>query len=69
MVWRIPFDWLGGGGTSAKPIRINVVRTMPVPGKEGVASCSWAQRDPVRGRLVWSVLNPATDFGWLRFGE
>ena len=69
VIWRIPFDWLGGGGPDARPIRVNVIRTMPIPGKGGTASCSWAQREPVRGRLVWGVLNPATDFGWLRFED
>jgi len=66
MGWRIPLDWLGGGGMGARAIRVNVIRTMPIPGREGVASCSWAKREPVKGRLVWGVLNPATDFGWLR---
>lgn len=65
-ILQIPFQWLGrGNGTKLKPIRINVVRTMPVPGKEGTAINSWADMQPVKGRLVWSYLNPATDFGWL----
>jgi hypothetical protein len=65
---RIPLGWLGvRKGARPKPMRINVVRTMPVRGREGTAWCSWAHRQPCKGRLVWGFLNPATDFGWLRF--
>jgi hypothetical protein len=67
-VLRVPFKWLGlDDRKKRKPIRINVVRTLPVPGKAGQTSCSWAKREPAQGRLVWGFHNPATDFGWLRF--
>ena len=69
-VLRIPFSWLSSSNTpKRKPMRINVVRTMSLPKKEGVAFCSWAHQEPVKGRLVWGHLNPATDFGWLRFDD
>jgi hypothetical protein len=56
-----------GGAKGLAPLRINVERALPVPGKEGAASASWAKKVPARGRLVWGYLNPATDFGWLLF--
>ncbi|NLB96742.1 MAG: hypothetical protein GX785_13660 [Armatimonadetes bacterium] len=67
-VLRLPLSWLGRGGAKGlAPLRINVERALPVPGKEGAASASWAKKVPARGRLVWGYLNPATDFGWLLF--
>ena len=65
VIVRIPFAWLGYEGKRPKALRVNVVRSLPIA-SEGAASVSWAVREPVRGRLVWSTLNPATDFGWLR---
>ena len=69
VVLRVPFAWLGSELQRGvrRPLRVNVVRTLPIA-SEGAGSVSWARREPVRGRLVWSTLNPATDFGWLRFG-
>ncbi len=68
--WRgeltVPLAWLRPRLADRwRPLRVNVVRTMPVAGAEGVALCSWAAQRPVQGRLVWGTLNPATDFGWL----
>jgi len=66
---RLPFQALGLTGTAAHrgPIRINVELTRPLAGQEGTAICSWVKTQPVKGRLDWGYLNPATDFGWLRF--
>lgn len=65
---EIPLAWLRSDSDALfRPLRINVVRTMPIPDKEGTAFCSWARQEPAKGRLVWGTLNPATDFGWLRF--
>ena len=67
-VLRIPLRWLDrGGARGTRPMRINVARTLSEPGKEGSAISSWANLQPVRGRLVWGYLNPDTDFGWLLF--
>lgn len=70
--WRawmaVPFEWLGGPAPR-KPVRANVLWNVPAPDDQGQLSLSWAQRQPVKGRLVWRCLNPATDFGWLRFGR
>ena len=67
-VLEIPLPWLRPDSDALfRPLRINLVRAMPIPGKGGTALCSWARQEPVKGRLVWGTLNPATDFGWLRF--
>ncbi len=67
-VLRIPIRWLRPEARGKwSPMRVNIMRSMPVPGKEGTAICSWAERTPVKGRLDWDTLNPATDFGWLKF--
>lgn len=67
VVVRLPWDWLGlpPRGRSRR-LRVNVVRSLPLPEAPGSGSVSWAERQPCRGRLVWGTLNPATDFGWLR---
>ena len=65
---RIPFAWLGLGARR-RPLRLNVVRSLPLPGKPGTALCSWAAAKPTKGRLVWGFLDPATGFGWLRFAK
>jgi len=66
LVLRLPLKWLGRGeAASMKPMRLNLARTMPVPGRPGTAISSWAPMQPAKGRLVWGYLNPATDFGWL----
>ncbi len=68
IILRIPFAWLGRRGLEARhPLRLNVVRTMPGPGKTGLALNSWAEMKPTKERLVWEYLNPATDFGWVSF--
>lgn len=64
VVLAIPYAWLGSADGTASP-RVNVVRSLPVD-SPGSASVSWAERVPLKGRLVWGTLNPATDFGWLR---
>jgi hypothetical protein len=69
LILAIPFRWLGRtGAVRRKPIRVNVVRTLPLPGKPGTGSCSWADATPAKGRLVWGFLNPDKNFGWLQFG-
>jgi hypothetical protein len=65
----IPLAWLRPRASDRRrPLRINVVRSMPPLGAEGPAHCSWARQEPVQGRLVWGTLNPAADFGWLVLG-
>jgi len=65
---KISWQWLQQKpGRKPKPIRINVLRVLPIKSAPGVAECSWAPRQPAQGRLVWGDLNPATDFGWLLF--
>ncbi len=63
-VVRLPFDWLGMTARQDR-LRVNVVRSAPI-GEPGSASVSWTERQPIRGRLVWGTVNPATDYGWLR---
>lgn len=69
VILQLPFRALGLTGHNAlrMPIRINVVLSRPLAGQEGTALCSWVKTQPAKGRLVWGYLNPATDFGWLRF--
>ncbi len=63
---RLPLEWLRAARQRRwQPLRLNVVRSMPIPGQDGTAHCSWAPQQPVQGRLVWGTLNPATDYGWL----
>ncbi|OGV67565.1 MAG: hypothetical protein A3K19_13465 [Lentisphaerae bacterium RIFOXYB12_FULL_65_16] len=70
VILTIPFRWLRRTGAArTKPIRVNVVRTLPLPGKPGTGICSWADAQPAKGRLVWGFLNPDKNFGWLKFGE
>ncbi|NSW56932.1 MAG: hypothetical protein HPY44_13045 [Armatimonadetes bacterium] len=65
----LPWEVLGAkAARRPKPLRVNVIRQLPIDSAPGVAACSWALREPVKGRLVWGDLNPATDFGWLQFG-
>lgn len=66
---RVPFKWLGvsGNGTRRKAIRFNVIWNCSLAKKPGAKFCSWVKTQPVKGRLVWNYLNPATDFGWLIF--
>ena len=65
---RLPWEFLGQQpGGQPHPVRVNVLRHLPIASAPGGAECSWAQREPAKGRLVWGDLNPATDFGWLRF--
>ena len=64
---RIPFGWLGRRAPQA--LRIDIVGQLPIAEAPGVASVSWAEHQPVKGRLIWGALNPATDFGWLRLGR
>lgn len=69
-VVRLTHAWLGQKrGRRPRPFRVNVMRVCPIAGPPGTADCSWARREPARGRLVWGTLNPATDFGWLRFRQ
>ncbi len=65
---RVPFAWLGLGARR-RPLRLNVVRSMPLAGQPGTALCSWAEDQPAKGRLVWGTLDPATGFGWLSFAK
>lgn len=66
---RLPWEVLGvTASRRPKPLRVNVIRHLPIDSVPGVAECSWALREPGKGRLVWGDLNPATDFGWLRLG-
>jgi len=67
----IPFDWSGSAARagSRRPVRFNVVWNAPPEGEDGTVSCSWTDRKPVQGRLVWGTLNPAADFGRLFFGK
>jgi hypothetical protein len=65
---RIPFAWLGQG-RRRRPLRLNVVRTLPLAGQPGLALCSWTATLPAKGRLVWGTLDPATGFGWLSFAK
>jgi hypothetical protein len=65
---RVPFAWLGLGARR-RPLRLNVVRSLPLAGQPGTAFCSWAAAQPAKGRLVWGTLDPATGFGWLRFAK
>ena len=66
-VLRIPLEWLGQKpGRKPRPLRVNIIRQMPIASAPGGAECSWAKREPAQGRLVWGDLNPATDFGWLK---
>lgn len=64
---RIAWRALGDAAPRRAPLRINVFRSMPCEGRLSVMRCSWAPLHPAQGRLVWGVVNPATDFGWLRF--
>ena len=70
---KLPWEWLGSGAIhrarsgKPKPFRVNVIRQLAITSAPGGAECSWAQRNPGKGRLVWGDLNPATDFGWLAF--
>ncbi len=64
----LPWEWLGQKpGRRPKPFRLNILRHLPISAPPGGAECSWTKREPAKGRLVWGDLNPATDFGWLRF--
>ncbi len=69
---KLPWEWLGSGAIhrarKPKPFRLNILRQLPISAPPGGAECSWAKREPAKGRLVWGDLNPATDFGWLGFG-
>lgn len=68
MQLSLPFRWLGAGCAAPRhPLRVNVVRYMPLADRPGITRCSWANQQPVESRLGWGFLNPATDFGWLRF--
>ena len=62
-ILRVPLAWMRAD--SRGRMRINVERTVPTPGEQGLGRCSWAQLQPAQGRLCWGNLNPATDFGWL----
>ncbi|MBU0608231.1 MAG: hypothetical protein KKI08_10095, partial [Armatimonadetes bacterium] len=67
---KLPWEWLGQKpGRKPKPFRLNILRQLPISAPPGGAECSWAKREPAKGRLVWGDLNPATDFGWLRFED
>ncbi|MFH1571651.1 MAG: hypothetical protein ABIL09_26920 [Gemmatimonadota bacterium] len=65
---ELSWEWLGRKpGRRPRPIRLNLVRHLPIDSPPGTAECSWTRREPAKGRLVWGDLNPATDLGWLRF--
>jgi hypothetical protein len=68
VVLRIPFAWLGLDA-QRKPLRVNVVRSLPLPGKPGSGLCSWADAKAGKGRLVWGFIDPASSFGWLGFAK
>lgn len=66
VTWSIPYSFLRiAARRRGKPLRMNVVRTMPAEGNRASTLCSWVPLQPAQGRLVWEFHNPATDFGWL----
>jgi hypothetical protein len=66
----LPWEVLGRTpGRQPQPLRINVVRNLPIASAPGGAECSWTRREPAQARLVWGDVNPATDWGWLRLEE
>ena len=68
-ILQIPLRWLQPLNRKAvSRLRVNVQQTLIIQGEPGEAIVSWAHRKPVKGRLVWGILNPATDFGWLVLG-